>query len=333
MLRLHPYQYHRPRKLDEALELLELNEGDVMPIAGGTDLVPNMKHKLFTPGHLVALKRVEELRGIEEQSGELLLGAAESLSSLATHPLVRRNFPSLARAASQVAHPMIRNQATLGGNICLDTRCTYYNQTYFWRKALGFCLKKDGDVCHVVRGGTKCVAAHSADTPPILMALGAVLDIASVAGHRQVALDDFFTADGIWNTRRQPNEIITRVRVPKPSPRLRMSYQKLRERKAVDFPILSLALAVELGEDDVVESIALVVAALGAKPRKIGGLDKMVVGKRLSADVIEEIAGQAHRQCNPLDNIIVEIEWRRAMVPVFVRRAFREILDTEAAVA
>ncbi len=333
MLRLHPYQYHRPRRLDEALELLQLHEGDVMPIAGGTDLVPNMKHKLFTPGHLVALKRVEELRGIAEQSGELVLGAAESLSSLATHPMVRRNLPSLARAASQIAHPMIRNQATLGGNICLDTRCTYYNQTFFWRKALGFCLKKDGDVCHVVKGGTKCVAAHSADTPPILMALGAVLDIASVAGHRQVGLDEFFTADGIWNTRRQPHEIVTRVRVPKPSPRLRMSYQKLRERKAVDFPILSLALAVELGDDQVVESIALVVAALGAKPRKIGGLDKIVVGKRLSADVIEEIAGQAHRQCNPLDNIIVEIEWRRAMVPVFVRRAFREILDSEAAVA
>jgi CO/xanthine dehydrogenase FAD-binding subunit len=165
------------------------------------------------------------------------------------------------------------------------------------------------------------------------MALDAMIEIASVDGVREVGLADFFTADGIWNTRRQPHEIVTQVRVPKPSPRLRMSYQKLRERKAVDFPILSLALAVEFGDDVVVDSIALVVSALGAKPRTIGGLDKIVVGERLSADAIEEIASQAHRQCNPLDNLIVEIEWRRAMVPVFVRRAFREILDGDIAAA
>ncbi len=326
MLRLHPYVYHRPQRLSEALELLQRHADDAMPIAGGTDLVPNMKHKLFTPGHLVALKGVRELQGIEKRNGELVLGAAETLTSLATHAIVRRHLPGLARAAAQIAHPMIRNQATLGGNICLDTRCTYYNQTYFWRQALGFCLKKDGDVCHVVKGGTRCVAAHSADTPPILMAMNAVVDIASTAGERTTSLDDFFTADGIWNTRREPNEIVTRVRVPKPSARTRVSYQKLRERKSVDFPLLSLALAVDLDEGDVVRSIGLVVAALGAKPRRVGGLDKIIVGERISADRIEEIGRQAYRQCNPLSNLIVDLEWRRAMVPVFVRRAFDDIL-------
>ncbi|MGD2216636.1 MAG: FAD binding domain-containing protein [Gemmatimonadales bacterium] len=333
MLRLQPYVYHRPRKLDEALELLKEHAGDVMPIAGGTDLVPNMKHRLFAPGHLVALKRIDDLYGIEERDGELVIGAAESLASLASHPLVNAHFPALAHAASLVAHPMIRNQGTLGGNICLDTRCSYYNQTHFWRQALGFCLKKDGDVCHVVEGGTKCVAAHSADTPPILMALGAEIDIASADGERSLKLGDFFTPDGIWNKKLERHELLTRVRVPLPSPKLRATYTKVRERKSVDFPLLSIALAAELDDADALESISLVVAALGAKPRVIGGLDKTAVGKRATADVIDEVAAQAYRQCNPLDNIIVEIAWRRAMVPVYVRRAFDAILAEPQATA
>jgi 4-hydroxybenzoyl-CoA reductase subunit beta len=325
MLRLHPYVYHRPRKLDEAFELLKEHAGDVLPIAGGTDLVPNMKHGLFAPRHLVALKGIDELYGIEERDDELVIGAAESLTSVASHPLVNDHFPALAHAASLVAHPMIRNQGTLGGNICLDTRCTYYNQTDFWRRALGFCLKKDGDVCHVVAGGTKCVAAHSADTPPILMALSAAIDIASVDGERSFMLCDFFTADGIWNKKLERHELVTRVRVPLPSPKLRATYTKVRERKSVDFPFLSIALAVELDDGDVMESISLVVAALGAKPRIIGGLDKIAVGEKPTDDVVEQVAEQAYRQCNPLDNIIVEIEWRRAMVPVYVRRSFDAI--------
>jgi 4-hydroxybenzoyl-CoA reductase subunit beta len=327
MLRLHPYEYHRPRELGQALQLLSEHAGDVMPIAGGTDLVPNMKHKLFTPGHLVALKGIDTLRGIENGNGEISIGAGESLTTVAADPLIQQHLPALANACGAVAHPMIRNQATIGGNICLDTRCTYYNQTLFWRKALGYCLKKDGDVCHVVKGGTKCVAAHSADTPPILMALNAEINLASADGHRALSLDDFFTADGIWNTMRQPHEIVTRLRIPVPAPGLRMSYQKLRERKSVDFPLMSLALALELDDEQVVGSIALVVAALGAKPRRIGGLDKTIVGERVTPERVEEIAQQAYRQCNPLENIIVDVEWRRAMVPVYVRRAFQAILS------
>jgi 4-hydroxybenzoyl-CoA reductase subunit beta len=311
--------------LGEALALLSEHAGDVMPIAGGTDLVPNMKHKLFTPGHLVALRQISGLSGIEERNGELIIGAAASLTSVADHPQVKGHLPSLARAAALIAHPMIRNQATIGGNICLETRCTYYNQSEFWRKALGYCLKKDGDICHVVKGGTKCVAAHSADTPPVLMALGATIDIASADGERSVSLDDFFLADGLLNRKLAPQELVIRVRVPIPTMQLKASYQKLRERKSVDFPLLSLALAVMSSRDGVVESIALVVAGLGAKPRRIGGLDQIVVGARLSAENIEEVAQQAYRQCNPLDNLIVDSEWRRAMVPVYVRRAFEEL--------
>ncbi|NIR44673.1 MAG: hypothetical protein GWN99_10240 [Gemmatimonadetes bacterium] len=327
MLRLHPYVYHRPKSLKEAVDLLREHAGDVLPIAGGTDLVPNMKHGLFTPGHLVALKGIDELHGIEERDGELLIGAAATLTEVASNYLVREHFPALAEAAAGIAHPMIRNQGTIGGNICLDTRCTYYNQTYFWRKALGFCLKKDGDVCHVVKGGTKCVAAHSADTPPMLIALGATVDIASAEGARSVPLADFFVGDGIWNRRLEPHELVTAVRIRLPEKPIRTLYTKVRERKSVDFPILSIALAATVRDPDVLESIDLVISALGAKPRAIGGLDKIAAGKRLTAEVIEAIAEQAHRQCHPLDNIIVEIEWRRAMVPVYVRRALQDLLE------
>jgi 4-hydroxybenzoyl-CoA reductase subunit beta len=327
MLRLHEYQHHRPRSLDEALELLTRHAGDVLPIAGGTDLMPNMKHRLFTPGHLVALKSVPELHGITVQGNELIIGAAETLSGLARHPVVRAHAPSLATAAGLVAGPQLRNMGTIGGNICLDTRCTYYNQTFFWRQALGFCLKKEGDVCHVTRVGKKCVAAHSADTPPVLMTLGAAVDLMSTAGEkRSVALADFFLADGIWNSVRQPDELLVSVRIPLPLPNLRASYRKMRQRNAIDFPLLSVAAAARFAEGAVVEKIDIVVSALGARPRALTGLDGIAVGERLTDAVIDALAARAFQQCHPLENIIVDTEWRRAMVPVHVKRALRDLV-------
>jgi 4-hydroxybenzoyl-CoA reductase subunit beta len=332
MLRLHEYQHHRPRSLEEALAQLGTHAGDVLPIAGGTDLMPNMKHRLFTPGHLVALKGLAELRGTSVQGGELIIGAAETLSSLARDPLVRTHAPSLAMAAGLVAGPQLRNMGTIGGNICLDTRCTYYNQTFFWRHALGFCLKKDGDVCHVTRVGKKCVAAHSADTPPVLMTLGASVDLVSAAGQeRTVALADFFVADGIWNSVRQPDELVIQVRIPLPLPGWRASYRKMRQRNAIDFPLLSVAVAARFGEGNAVESIDVVVSALGARPRVLTGLDRIAVGERLTNAVIDALAERAFQQCHPLENIIVDADWRRAMVPVHVKRALRDLVNEDKA--
>jgi 4-hydroxybenzoyl-CoA reductase subunit beta len=335
VLRLHEYRYHRPASLAEALDLLHGRE-DALPIAGGTDLMPNMKHRLFTPHHLVGLKGVAELRGItlrdaegrevEGAAGasELAIGAGETLSGVARHPLVRRFFPSLAEAAGSVAGPQIRNQATVGGNLCLDTRCTYYNQSLFWRQALGFCLKKDGTVCHVTKVGKKCVAAHSADTPPVLITLGARIDLAGPGGERTVEVANFFVADGIRNTVRAPDELVVRVRIPLPSPRLRAAYGKVRQRGSIDFPLLSVAVAAEVEEDGTVAGMSLVVSALGSRPRVVMGLDRVAVGHPLAA-VAGAVAQQAHKQCHPLENIIVDPSWRRAMIPVYVRRALQRI--------
>lgn len=331
MLRLHEYRYHRPARLDEALELLH-GRDDVLPIAGGTDLMPNMKHRLFTPRALVALKGVEEMRGVgfvddegrpaEEGSPGarwLRIGAGETLAAVARDARVRRLLPSLAEAAGLVAGPQIRNAGTMGGNLCLDTRCTYYNQSEFWRQALGFCLKKDGDVCHVTKVGKKCVAAHSADTPPVLMTLGAVADLASAEGRRTVPVADFFVADGVWNSVHEPGELVTAVRVPLPAPGVRAGYAKMRQRDSIDFPLLSVAVAADLEPDGTVRDLSLVVSALGSRPRAVSGLEKIAAGRRL-ADVADAVAAQAHKQCHPLENIIVDPEWRRAMVPVHVRR-------------
>src|SRR5687768_10090287 len=234
MLRLHAYSFARPTSLEQAVALCD--EGS-MYIAGGTDLMPNMKHRLFTPRQLIGLKRLPELHGIVVSDGELRIGAAETLTAIAHNPLVREYAPALARAAGLVAGPQLRNMGTIGGNICLDTRCTYYNQSHFWRDALGYCLKKDGTVCHVTITGKKCVAAHSADSPPVLMTLEASVDLVSAAGARTIKVKDLFVADGIWNNVRKPEEVLVRVRVPIVSGR-KAAFVKLRQRAAIDFPLL-----------------------------------------------------------------------------------------------
>ncbi len=327
MLRLPPYRYHRPDTVQEAVGLLAEFGEAAMPVSGGTDLVPNMKHKLFTPAHLVALKGIGDLKGIHEADGELVIGAAATLTDVSLHPSVRLHFTALADAAGYVAGPQLRNSGTIGGNLCLDTRCTYYNQSHFWRQALGFCLKKDGKVCHVTQVGKKCVAAHSADTPPVLMTLGASVDISGPGGDRTVEVKDFFVADGIWNTIRQPGDIVTRIRVPLAgeSPELRTGYVKLRQRRSIDFPLLTVAVAADVDSENRLRSLRGVVTALGARPKELTGWDEMGEGEVLNEDLIEALAERAFKQCHPLENMIVDTVWRRAMVPVHVTRALRKL--------
>lgn len=325
MLRLPEYRYHRPRVVEEALALLVEHRGDVMPVAGGTDLIPNMKHRLFEPGHLVALKSVRELKGIYEENGHVRLGAAETLTEVAENALVRSRLPALAEAAGHVAGPQLRNMATIGGNLCLDTRCTYYNQTKFWRRALGYCLKKDGSVCHVTKVGKKCVAAHSADTPPVLAVLDAVAVVQGPGGRREIPVREFFVADGITNTRREPDELVTEIRVPVGSPLRRAGYAKLRQRNSIDFPLLTVAVSALVAADGTVEDLRGVVTGLGARPRELSGWGEMAAGRTLDDELMDDLAGRAHEQCHPLENMIVDAEWRRAMVPVYVRRALRRL--------
>jgi 4-hydroxybenzoyl-CoA reductase subunit beta len=329
VLTLPAFEWAQPQGLAEALAMLAEDPQGSLPVAGGTDAVPNLKHRLHGPRRVVHLARIDELRFLRESSGDLELGPLVTLSELSQHPVVRREFPALAKAAGLVAGPQLRNMGTLGGNLCLDTRCTYYNQTFFWREALGFCLKKDGVHCHVVPQGKRCVAAHSSDVAPVLIALGARIDIASANATRTVLADEFFVADGVHNNVLVPGELVTRIVVPAAARGLRMGYQKLRPRGAIDFPMLSVAFVTRFS-NGVCGELRLCVSALAAKPRVINGLDALAKGHALDAETIEAIAQAAYKQCRPQTNVPYDSDYRHEMVPVFVRRAIREALEASS---
>lgn len=333
MLPLPQFEYHRPRTLPEAIVLLEALGDKARIIAGGTDVLPNMKQGLFEPENVVSVSRLEELRGIQvlpmtasaapsPALERLVIGAGMRLAEIAGSVLVRRGAPALAEAAALVGGPHHRAMGTLGGNICLDTRCRYYNQTYFWRKALGFCIKKDGTVCHVVRGGSKCVAAASNDSAPVLIALGADIELLGPKGERRVPATEFYTADGIKNTVLSPGEVVVRVSIPI-VPGRGSAFEKLRRRGAIDFPLLSIAARVDIdpGSPARVAAADVVVSSLGARPRRL----RAAASPRFLSRSIEQLPGAlaeaAFAECKPLTNLDEDAEWRREMVPVLVKRA------------
>ncbi len=327
MLTLPLYQWLRPKTTDQVLDLLAEHPGECLLVAGGTDAVPNMKHRLHEPKRVLSLGGVADLHYVREDAEGLHLGPALTLRELTELPRVRESLPGLARSASLVASPQIRNMGTLGGNLCLDTRCTYYNQTFFWREALGFCLKKDGLRCHVVPQGKRCVAAHSSDVAPMLIALDAQVEIASRGARRMIRVEDFFVGDGVHNNVLQPTEMVTRVLVPTAAFGADMAYQKLRPRGAIDFPMLSIALAARR-EAGKIAALRIVVSALGAKPRLLGQLDAIAMGQIPDEKMFEGIASLAYKQCSPLINVAYDHEWRHEMVPVFVKRALRDAFET-----
>ena len=325
MLTLPRFDWIRPRTVEETLAALSQRPGETLLVAGGTDAVPNLKHRLHEPRTVVHLGDVRELHFVRDGADGLHLGALVTLAEIARHPAVLRDFPSLAKAAGLVAGPQLRNMGTIGGNLCLDTRCTYYNQTQFWRSALGYCLKKSGTVCHVVPAGKRCVAAHSSDVAPVLISLGAEVEIAGRSGRRTIRVDDFFVADGIHNNVLAPGELVVRIFVPARARGMRCGYQKLRPRAAIDFPMLSVAFAVRVANGACAEA-SLVVSAIAARPRVISGIEALAKGKPLDDVLADALAQAAYKQCHPLINVPYDHDYRREMVPVFVRRAVREAM-------
>jgi 4-hydroxybenzoyl-CoA reductase subunit beta len=316
-------------RADDLAEALEAVARGAVPLAGGTDLVPNMKRGLFEPARLVSLRRIGTLSGVRSgEGGSLVIGATTTLASLAEDPLIARDWPALAVAAGAVASPQIRNVATVGGNLCLDTRCAYYDQSGFWRQALGGCNKTGASVCHVVPGGRRCVAALSADLPPVLVAYGARVRLASKHGERTLPLADFYVPDGARNTVRENDELVLDVHLPASNPRTRSTYVKLRPRAAIDYPALSIAIAVEREGDGTTRAIRLVVGALASTPKLVDGLDAIVAGRPLDARVIEDVAERARACCHPLPNVDVDADWRRSVLPVYVRRAIQSLALT-----
>jgi 4-hydroxybenzoyl-CoA reductase subunit beta len=308
MMRLPWFEYRAPKTVAEAARILAGEGPNAMLIAGGTDLLPNMKRRQMAPKVLVSLSGIAELR-----TNGTLYGAGLTLTQI-----VNSNAPkALKQAAHQVATVHLRNMGTLGGNLCLDTRCNYYNQNYEWRKAIDFCLKKDGDICWVATASKRCVAMSSTDCAPALMALGARVKLVSALGEREVALEDFYNNDGIDYLKRRVDEILTEVKIP---PTQASCYWKLRRRGAFDFPVLGVAAAV-----DVSGNTRIALGAVASRPFLVEKAGEFLKGKKLTDEVIDAAAKMVASRAKPMDNADLDLYWRKDVAAEFARYALREL--------
>lgn len=328
MLRMDGYTLRHARSYAEARSLYvdATAAGDEpMYVAGGTDLLPNLKHRIFSPKRLVNLGSIPG--GVDEGADELCIGAATRLDVLAGHPLVARYAPPLARSAAVIAGPQIRAMGTIGGNVLLDTRCLYYNQSEPWRRSLGYCLKAEGTWCHVVGGPKTCVATQSSDTVPVLLAMDAKLDLLGAAGPRTLAMRDLYRYNGMDHLQIEKGELLTAIRVPKPAAGFRGSYQKLRTRDSIDFPQLGLAIAGEF-DGRQVRGLQVVVGAVNPQPKGIRGLDAFD-GCVLDAANIDAIADLVFKQTRPQGSTHGDTTWRRQMAVVYSRRGLAALAASE----
>ncbi|HEU5230267.1 MAG TPA: FAD binding domain-containing protein [Ktedonobacteraceae bacterium] len=325
MLRLPPFRYLAPRSLDDATKMLAQEGEEAMLVAGGTDLYPNMKRRQFTPGVLVGLRKVASMQSVNGTAEQgLRIGASVTLTTLAEHPQInggaKSPYEALAMAASSVSTLQLRNVGTIGGNLLLDTRCNYYNQTEFWRHSIGYCMKKDGEICLVAPGSPRCWAISSADTAPVLVSLGAQVRLVSIRGERLIPVQQLFRDDGIAPYMKAPDEILSEVLLP-PADGWRSVYLKLRRRGSFDFPILGVAVALRLLDDGTVADARIVLGAVASYPIEATNAASMLVGQRLTADLIEAVATAAAKRAKPLDNADLTINYRKQVTPIYIRRA------------
>jgi 4-hydroxybenzoyl-CoA reductase subunit beta len=313
MMRLPWFEHRAPKSVEEAARILAGEGPNAMLIAGGTDLLPNMKRRQQAPKILVSVKKIDEMK----RNGSAL-GAGTTLTEI----INRKELPlGLRQAAHQVATVHLRNMGTIGGNLCLDTRCNYYNQNYEWRKAIDFCLKKDGDICWVATASKRCVAASSTDCAPALMALGARVKLVSEKTERELPLEDLYNNDGIDHLRRRADEILTEIRVPSA---FKSTYWKLRRRGAFDFPVLGVGAAVRFS-GDVIEDARIALGAVASRPFLVDKANQFLKGKKLTDEVVEEASRLVASRAKPLDNADLDLYWRKDVTAQFASYALREL--------
>ena len=324
MMRLPKFEYHTPQTIAEAVKI----KGDVGPlaqfVAGGTDLYPNMKRRQQTPQTVISVMRVPELNQITgDGSGGLRIGASVTLTDVCDHPVINRDYPVVAHAARTISTPLLRNMGTIGGNLLLDTRCNYYDQNFEWRKGINFCLKKDGDVCWVAPGSSKCWAVQSSDLVPVMVAIGAKLRFVSTLGERVIEAAGLYNDDGIEYLHKRPDELLVDIHLP-PLNGWRASYQKLRRRGAFDFPVLGVAAWIST-ENDVVKDARLVLGGIAPSPIEIKDARSALIGKPLAEDQIQAAAEAAYVKARPLDNTDFVYQWRKQMARQYTLRALRDL--------
>ncbi|MGQ0722004.1 MAG: FAD binding domain-containing protein [Candidatus Eiseniibacteriota bacterium] len=318
---LAPFELHRPARLDEAVRLAAAHGADADFISGGTDLLQNYKNRIRPKPHLIALGGVPELRGIEVGR----IGAAETLAAVAASPLVQEHYPGVCEAIRVVASPLIRNAGTIGGNLLVETRCYYFNQTVFWRATKGSCMKAESDSCLVVPQKEICYAAYSGDLAPLLMVLGASIELASAGGRRTVALRDFYRGDGIGKNVLARGEVLVAVRIPQESSTLRAGYRKLRVRDTLDYPEMGAAAAMSLDDSGRVQLLRCATTAVDVVPQ-YRDFTETHAGKRI-ADVIDPVASEMEGLAAPKKNTSMPVGYRKKMVRVYLRRLLMDLVE------
>jgi 4-hydroxybenzoyl-CoA reductase subunit beta len=335
MLRLPYFSYLQPKTLKEALAMKADAGPEGMYVSGGTDLYPNMKRRHQEPRIVISLMEIPELRAVRRSGGRadgsLLLGTCVTLTELTASPPVRQTARVVGEAAALVSTPLLRNMGTLGGNLCLDTRCNYYNQTYEWRKAIDFCMKKDGHICWVAPSSPRCWAVSSSDVAPVMVAIGAEFLLVGPNGERVVPAGRLYNNDGINYLTKHPDEILTEVRLPA-ADGWDATYQKLRRRGSFDFPVLGVAAWVkwETGNGKreagkVVGEARIVLGGVASWPQEVAEAGAALKDTDLSDEAIAAAAEAAYRPAKPLDNTDFDLSWRKQMTRVYVTRALAEL--------
>src|SRR6266699_3476566 len=328
MLRLPPFRYLAPITIEQAAAMLVREGEQAMLVAGGTDLYPNMKRRQFTPPVLIGLRGIAALKSIDGSPEQgIRMGAGVTLTTLAGHPLIQQHYPALATAAAAVSTPQLRNAGTIGGNVLLDTRCNYYNQTEFWRHSIGYCMKKYGDICLVAPGGPRCWAISSADTAPVLVSLGASVRLVGVRGERVIPVQDLFRDDGMDPYTRAADEILSEIILP-PNAGWQSVYLKLRRRGSFDFPILGVAVALRTAADGAVAGVRITLGAVASHPIEASDAAALLIGQRLTPDLASTVANVAARRAKPLDNADLTINYRKQVTPVYIRRALDHFIKS-----
>ncbi|HET9091593.1 MAG TPA: FAD binding domain-containing protein [Acidimicrobiales bacterium] len=331
MLRLPPCSYLRPGSVEEAAELASRHGERAMLVAGGTDLVPKMKRGQMEPEVLIGLGHLAELRAVTEtEEGGFLVGAGVTLAEVSSSRRLAAAYPAFARAAALVSSPALRNVGTIGGNLCVDTRCNYYDMSFEWRQACGFCMKKDGDICRVAPASKRCRAIASSDTAPAAIALGARVVLVGPAGaRREVPVDDLYRDDGQYYLAKAADEVVESVRLPAPGDWC-SSYVKVRRRGTIDFPLAGVAVALRRS-GPLVEDCRIVLTAVGSRPFDVSAAAAPLLGHELTAGVLAgadgvlaEVAAEAAKVAKPLDNADLHYVWRKQMTRRAVEQAIVE---------
>ena len=320
MLRLPRFKYLRPKTAREAARIAANLGPTAMFVAGGTDLFPKLKRRQFEVDTLIALDFLP--RDVQNGSTECVVGAGATLATASRDVHLNQNFTGYAEAAGLVSSPPLRNAGTIGGNLCVDTRCNYYDMTYEWRKAAGFCLKKDGDICLVAPSSPRCWAVTSSDTAPMAIALDGVVSLTGPDGERELPVSALYRDDGIDYMAKQASEVVTSLRLSA-SRETRTAYVKLRRRGSIDFPIAGAAVAIELDGDIAVRS-RIVLSAVASYPLEATAAEDFLKGKQVTGETIRETADIAAKPAKPLDNADLSHFWRKRMVRVVVEQALHQ---------